>query len=509
MVDEPPAGRARHGPTFLGIDLGTSSVKAVVTDGAGKVLAQAAKGYPVDHPYASWAETNPELWWSAIISSVREATAAAPDPVLGIGLAGQMHGIVPTNSAGIPQRPAIIWADSRAVGQLRLYRNLPKRLRIRLANPLAPGMAGPLLAWLAVNEPATYRDTHWVLQPKDWVRSRLTGRLESEPSDASATLLYDIAGDCWNNEVVEALGLNPAILPPLLSHSGANAGTLIATAAEQLGLHPGTPVAAGAGDAAAAALGSGLADETQAQLTIGTGVQIIVPASAVALPSEPESVVTHLYRAATRHGWYRMAAVQSGGLALSWVIQVLGATWAELYDSASTPVRLDDPIFLPHLGGERTPYLDPSLRGAWTGLGPGHDRSTLLRTALEGVAFTISEAVNALPRIANRVDHLRIAGGGSTAPSWRQMLADVLGYQLRAVHVPAASGRGAALLGACAAGQLDELTLLQLLTPDSELAADPNPGRADLYAHRRRAFRQVLQALRQTTETYPGGPGPR
>jgi xylulokinase len=503
MVDTPEAGRARQGATFLGIDLGTSSVKAVVTDGAGTVLAQAVAGYPVDNRYPTWAETNPELWWSAVIAAVREATAAAPDPVLGIGLAGQMHGVVPTNGAGMPLRPAIIWADSRAMDQLRLYRNLPKRLRARLANPLAPGMAGPLLAWLAVNEPATYRDTRWVLQPKDWVRSRLTGRLESEPSDASATLLFDIAEDRWDVEVVEALGLNPAILPPLLSHSGAEAGTLQPAAAEQLGLRPGTPVAAGAADAAAAALGSGLADETQVQVTIGTGVQIIAPANTVVLPSEPESVVTHLYRAATRHGWYEMAAVQSGGLALSWVIRVLGATWDELYDSASTPVRLDDPIFLPHLSGERTPYLDPSLRGAWTRLAPSHDRSTLLRTALEGVAFTISEAVNALPGVAGRVDHLRIAGGGSTALSWRQMLADVLGYQLRAVHVPAASGRGAALLGACAAGQLDELTLLQLLTPDSEPAADPDLTRADLYSLRRRAFRQVLQALRQTTNTHP------
>jgi len=231
-------------------------------------------------------------------------------------------------------------------------------------------------------------------------------------------------------------------------------------------------------------------------------VQVIVPTSAVVPPSET-GPVTHLYRAATRHGWYEMAAVQSGGLALSWVIGVLGATWAELYDSASTPVQLDDPIFLPHLNGERTPYLDPSLRGAWTALRSGHDRSTLLRTSLEGVAFTISEAVNALPGVAGRVDHLRIAGGGSTAPSWRQMLADVLGYQLRAVHVLAASGRGAALLGACAAGHVDEHALPKLLTPASQPVADPDATRTDLYAERRRAWRQVLEGLRQTTTTHP------
>ena len=482
-------------PALLGIDLGTSSVKAVVMDLTGTLLAQATADYPVSNPHAGWAETDPEQWWSAITTAVRQATAASRARISGIGLSGQMHGVVPTDAAGTPVRPAMLWADSRAVDQLTGYRNLPEPTRSRLANPLTPGMAGPLLAWLAARETESYRATRWALQPKDWVRGRLTGQFDSEPSDASATLLYDIPGDTWDLDVVAALGLDPGMLPPLLSHSGALAGDLLASAAGQLGLDRGIPVAAGAADTAAAALGSGLTDPDQAQLTIGTGAQIVLPAAAAQVRSTNEPV-THLYRAATEKGWYEMAAVLNGGLALNWVRQLLGASWAELYDSAAVPARADDPIFLPHLNGERTPYMDTSLRGSWTGLDPRHDRVSLLRSALEGVAFTIRAALDSLPGVTDRIDHLRLAGGGSTAPAWRQMLADVLGYPLHAVHIPAASGRGAALLGARAAGYLDEQALLRLLTPDSRPVADPRGAGAAVYAERRERFSQTLQALR-------------
>ena len=505
MLDATPPLRADRRPLFLGIDLGTSSVKAVLSDVSGTVVARASSAYPVETPFPTWSESNPDLWWSAIGTAVREATSQVSGQVSGIGLSGQMHGVVASDSAGLPLRPAITWADSRASDQLGLYRALPEGVRARLANPLTPGMAGPLLAWLKENEPSTYRQTRWALQPKDWVRGRLTGRMASEPSDASATLLYDVAGDCWDTETVEALGLDRAMLPPLLSHSGAPAGPLLAGPAEQLGLPPGTPVAAGAADSAAAVFGSGLGP-SQAQITVGTGAQIIVPLGAAVLPSTG-SPVTHLYRDATVRGWYEMAAVQSGGLVLAWVIKVLGASWAELYDSARTPVQLGDPIFLPHLAGERTPYLDSTMRGAWTGLDASHGRSSLLRSALEGVAFTLAEAMESLIGLDPRVDHLRIAGGGSKDPAWQQMLADVLGHPLQAVHIPDASGRGAALLGACAAGHLDKAAVAALPTPDALPVAQPNALASALYAERRHCFRRVLDALRRTQA--PHSPAPR
>ncbi len=491
-IHHPADRRKSNAPALLGIDLGTSSVKAVVTDLTGGLLAQAAAEYPVSTPDAGWAETDPELWWSATIAAVRQAVGAAGGRIGSIGLSGQMHGVVPTDATGRPVRPAMLWADARAVDQLAGYRRLPAAVTARLANPLTPGMAGPLLAWLAANEPVSYRATRWALQPKDWIRGRLTGQFNSEPSDASATLLYDIPGDTWDLDVMAGLGLDPAMLPPMLPHAGALAGELLASTADQLGLEPGIPVAAGAADTAAAALGSGLTGPDQAQLTIGTGAQIVIPTAAVLrAATEP---VTHLYRAATEKGWYEMAAVLNGGLTLNWVRQLLAASWSELYDSAAVSPRADDPIFLPHLHGERTPYMDTSLRGSWTGLDPRHDRGSLLRSALEGVAFTIRAALDALP-VTGRVGHLRLAGGGSTAPAWRQMLADVLNIPLHAVHIPAASGRGAALLGARAAGYLDEPALLQALTPQSQPVADPQDAAASFYAERRKRFNQTLEAL--------------
>ena len=190
-------------------------------DLTGTLLAQAAADYPVNNPHAGWAETNPELWWSATATAVRQATAAAGAPISGIGLSGQMHGVVPIGCLGSPGPPSHAMGRFPRPRQLAVYRALPESVvPARLANPLTPGMAGPLLAWLAAHEPGSYRATRWALQPKDWIRGRLTGRFESEPSDASATLLYDIAGDAWDLDIVAALGLDAEMLPPLLTHSG-------------------------------------------------------------------------------------------------------------------------------------------------------------------------------------------------------------------------------------------------------------------------------------------------
>ncbi|HET6687317.1 MAG TPA: FGGY family carbohydrate kinase, partial [Jiangellaceae bacterium] len=319
---------ASRPPALLGIDLGTSSVKVVVLDLDGKLLVSTSAGYPVQNRGPGWAETDPTLWWSAVVDSVHEATAAAaPATPAAVGFSGQMHGLVATGGDGRAVRPAMLWSDSRAVDQLAAYRSLRGPLRARLGNPLTPGMAGPMLAWLAEREPQTYAVTRWALQPKDWLRAQLTGQFVAEPSDASATLLYDILGDSWDVEVVAELGLDAGLLAPLLGSAGQRAGELQPGPAAQLGLQPGIPVAAGAADTAAAALGSGLVEVDTAQLTIGTGAQVVTPTSrpTPATLRNP-TPVTHLYRSATDTGWYSMAAVLNGGLALDWVRRLLAAS---------------------------------------------------------------------------------------------------------------------------------------------------------------------------------------
>jgi len=475
----------------LGLDLGTSSAKAVVVDTGGEVLAQASAGYTVTSTAAGYAESEPAHWWSAVTACAREAVQAAGARPVAIGLSGQMHGLVLTSAAGSALRPALLWADSRATGSLRAYRHLGSRVLARLANPLAPGMTGPMLMWIAENEPCAYAQARWALQPKDWLRARLTGEVHAEPSDASATLLYDVMGDRWDLEVVSALGLEAALLAPLLPSAGSPAGHLVAEAGTELGLPAGIPVAAGAGDTAAAALGSGIGPG-DIQLTVGTGAQVIRPLVA---PVSRADAGVNLYRSATPDGWYQMGATVSAGLSLNWVREVMNATWEELYASADHPAQTHDPIFVPHLSGERTPYSDPALRGSWTALSLAGDRTSLLRSALEGAAFAIRDALDALLG-EQRPPRLRLAGGGTLAAGWRQLLADVLGSPLHAVDVPAASGRGAALLGAHAAGLLSFDDIQGPLAPPAHLVAEPNPKMAAFHAERHARFRQIVSALR-------------
>ena len=379
-----------NGACTLGLDLGTSSAKAVVVDAGGKVLSQASAGYTVTSAVAGYAESEPAHWWSAVTACAREAVHAAGARPSAIGLSGQMHGLVLASADGEALRPALLWADSRATGSLRAYRLLGSRALARLANPLAPGMTGPMLVWIAENEPRTYAEARWALPPKDWLRARLTGEVHAEPSDASATLLYDVIGDRWDLEVVSGLGLEAGLLAPLLPSAGAPAGHLVAQAATDLGLPAGIPVAAGAGDTAAAALGSGIGPG-DIQLTVGTGAQVIRPITA---PVSRADAGVNLYRSATPDGWYHMGATVSAGLSLNWVREVMNATWEELYASADRPGQ--GPIFVPHLSGERTPYSDPALRGSWSSLSLADDRTSLLRSALEGTAFAIRDALDAL-----------------------------------------------------------------------------------------------------------------
>jgi xylulokinase len=449
---------------------------------------------------AGYAESEPADWWHAVTACAREAVAAAGAQPAAIGLSGQMHGLVMTSGDGGAMRPALLWADSRATGCLGAYRRLDSRALARLANPLAPGMTGPMLNWIAEHEPRTYRDACWALLPKDWIRARLTGEFLAEPSDASATLLYDVIGDRWDLEVVNELGLDATLLAPLLLSAGALAGHLTAAAGAELGLPAGIPVAAGPGDTAAAALGSGIA-VGDIQLTVGTGAQVIRPLTA---PVSRADAGVNLYRAATPGGWYHMGATISAGLSLNWVRETMRASWDELYASAGQPGRADDPVFVPHLSGERTPYSDPALRGSWTGLSLADDRTSVLRSALEGTAFSIRDALDALLG-DHRPSRLRLAGGGTITSGWRQLLADVLDVPLYAVDMPAASGRGAALLGATAAGLLSFDDIGGPLAPPAALVAEPDRDRAAFHAERHARFRRTVSALKAIQTATPAG----
>src|SRR5215212_3994520 len=456
---------------LLGLDLGTSSVKALLMEENGDAVGEGSAPYPVLAPRPGWAESSPDEWWAAVLEATEAVVGRRGAEVTALGLAGQMHGVVLADEGGLPLRPAVLWADARSGAELEAYRGLDEDLRRRLANPPAGGMAGPSLLWLRDNEPEAYAAARWALQPKDWLRMRLTGDVAAEPSDASATLLYDLPADDWSHAAVEELGLRAELLAPLVP-SADIAGRLTAESADELGLREGIPVAAGAADTAAAMLGVGLLRPGPVQLTIGTGGQIVTPKES---PDVDPHLRTHLYRGALPGLWYSMAAIQNVGLALEWVRKVLGVSWREVYDEAfAVPPGSGGVAFLPYLSGERTPRFDPGARGAWTGLGLDHTRGHLLRAALEGVAFALREALGALEDLGTIVPELRLAGGGTgggLGEPWRQLLADVLGRPLWLLPdeiSSVASARGAAFLAGLASGVYTAAEDTLLITPEPE-----------------------------------------
>ena len=455
---------------LLGIDLGTGSAKALLLATDGTAVSEASISYPVHAPHAGWAESEPEDWWLAVASSVRKAVGNHADQVQAVSLSGQMHGVVIADASGQPLRPAILWADTRSSATLSAYHSLDAAILERLGNPITAGMAGPTLLWLREHEASAYTEARWALQPKDWLRLRLTGEVATEPSDASGTLLYDVVSDDWAGEAISMLNLRYDWLPRIIP-SSAIAGYLTTDASEHLGLRVGLPVIAGAADTAAAALGNGLLEPGLVQLTIGTGAQIITPRSQPII--DPHGS-THLYRSAVPNGWYTLAAMQNAGLALEWVRGILGLSWQQVYTKAfSVPPGCEGLTFLPYLTGERTPHLDPYVRGAWVGLGLHHTQAHLMRAALEGVAFALRQGFEALEATGFKTAELRLAGGGTAEMPWKQLLTDVLRIPLYATTVAAASARGAALLAGIGIGIYADANDTSKLAATPTLAAIP------------------------------------
>ncbi|GLV60217.1 sugar kinase [Dictyobacter sp. S3.2.2.5] len=472
---------------FLGIDLGTSSVKALVLDEQGQTLGTSKRDYEVRSPHSGWAESDPADWWRATVEAVREVREQVPQAnIRALGLSGQMHGVVPTDQQGRPVRAAMLWADTRAEDELYRYFQLGGDTSRRLANPLLPGMAGPLLCWLARHEGASYQAARWALQPKDWLRWQLTGQAAADPSDASGTLLYDVAHNRWDEEVIASLGLRRELFPAIIP-AATQAGVLTQQAAGELGLPAGLPIATGAADTAAAALGTGLLSPGVVQLTLGTGAQIIQLRNRF---QSDESLRTHLYRAADGANWYSMAAVQNAGLVLDWVRQTLNASWDETYASAeSVPPGSEGLIFLPDLTRERPHQPANHHGGAFLHLRLHHKRPHLLHAALEGVAFGVRLALEALPG-AREGDGLRLAGGGSVHPAWRQMLADILNRELQLVDTSSASARGAALLAGIAAGHWPDAQATAAVAPGIETSIIPQQEQARAYQE---SYQQFLK----------------
>lgn len=447
----------------LGIDLGTGSVKAAVVDEDGRIITKASRPYAVTAPHSGWAESDPAEWLEATLEVTRRVLAETGKPVTSVGFSGQMHGVVVTDPDLRPLRPAILWADTRSAEQARaMAADLGTEALSRLGSPAVPGFAATTLAWLATHEPDVLRGASFVLQPKDWLRAALGGEVLTEPSDASGTLLYDVAEGRWSPEAVAWTGVQGDLLPAIAaSQSGAGA---IRIDGQEI------PAAVGGADTACVISGLGLSPG-EGFVAVGSGSQT------VSLMDEPvldATLRTHTFSVAgaPRAGWYRIGAVQNAGLALTPALAMLGATIDEASAALADGVRADDPIFIPYLAGERTPFMDPTLRGAWRGLSLSTDRPAMLRSILEGVAQAVALGVRAvvdsgapLPTV------VPLVGGGTYNPDFRQLLADATGVSLAAMDAPDAAVVGAALLGAGVAVNPTSATWSAQVDPRPEAAA--------------------------------------
>jgi xylulokinase len=483
-------------PALLGLDLGSSSLKALLLDLDGRVLAERSAGYPTRSPAPGWAEQDPDDWWAAAGAATRAALAAAPEAdVVGIGLSGQMHTFVLLDMAGALVRPAITWMDTRAAGLLPDVAVTidAAGLRGELANPVVLGLTLPPLAWLREREPETLARARTLLLAKDALRFRLTGEPGSEPTDASATLAFDVAGRRWSTATLAAFGLDPALMPAL-GEPDAAAGRLTPDAARHLGLRPGIPVAFGAGDQQAAAVGTGTVRPGQAQLMVGTGAQTLVVEAA-----PPARDVPGLHAFCHVRGWLRQASVNNAGVALDWARTLLGLSWDELYGALGDTQPATAPLFLPYLTGERAPLMKGHARGGWLGLEPGHDREALARAAVAGVALGIADGLRSLPGHAGQGPlpghagqgslpgpsgrRVRAAGGGLRNPTFAQAVADASGATLELLDASDASAVGAALLGGVACGAFADLDAAVARAPIAiGTTVAPRPDRSAAWA---------------------------
>jgi xylulokinase len=427
---------------LAGLDVGTSSVKGLLVCAEdGTVIARAEAEHRLSTPRPGWAEQDPQDWWSgaqAVLGSLGEA-----GPVAGIGLTGQMHGLVALDASGGVLRPAMLWNDGRTGAECaEIEERIGLDALIGLTgNRALPGFTAPKLLWLARHEPDVYARIDRIMLPKDYVRLRLCGEHATDVADASGTLLFDVAQRRWSDAELEGLDVDPGWLPRALE-SPALSGMTAA----------GTPVAAGAGDQAAGALGVGVDRPGPASVVLGTSGVIFAASEAFA--ADPAARV-HAFCHAVPGAWHSMGVMLSAAGSLRWLRDAVapGADFGALVAEAERwEPGVEGLTFLPYLAGERTPHADPDARGAFTGLSLRHDRGALVRAVLEGVAFGLRDGLDLVAALSGRPSLGRVSGGGARSRLWLQILASVLELPLQRTAVDEGASFGAALLGGVAAG---------------------------------------------------------
>jgi xylulokinase len=490
---------------LLGIDVGTGGSRAVLIDQTGQIVTSAT----VEHeafasPHTGWAEQSPDDWWRASAEAIRQVVSSdnvRPEEIAAVGLSGQMHGAVLLNERDEVMRPALIWCDQRSASQCeQLTREIgPEQLIEWTCNPALTGFTLPKLLWVRENEPDVWSQVRSVLLPKDYVRFRLTGDKATDVSDASGTLLLNVAQRKWSDEMLTATQISSSLLPRVYE-SPEITGTISAAASELTSLRVGTPVVAGAGDQAGGAVGIGIVQPGAVSATIGTSGVVFAATNTPAL--DPKGRV-HTFCHAVPSRWHVMGVTQGAGLSLRWFRDQFGVKSdnADPYDALAAEAAQVEPgsngaIWAPYLMGERTPHLDPDARAALVGLTASHTRAHVVRAIMEGVAFSLRDSFEIFDEMKVPVKTIRLGGGGARSPLWRQIQADIYGREVATVEAEEGAAYGVAMLagvGVSVWNSVDAACAAVVRTRD---VIQPDKEAKELLARQYQSYRAIYPALR-------------
>jgi len=495
---------------YLGIDVGTSGTKALVMDARAKVVATATGDHGIFAPRPGWSEQDPDEWWSATVKAVRAAVKKAKidgKQIAGIGLSGQMHGLVITDGAGKPLRRSIIWNDQRTAAEAALIERTvggPKKLISLVGNVAMTSFTLTKLLWVRRHEPRIYGRIKHFLLPKDYVRLKLTGEYVGEVSDMSGTLMLDQRKRNWSSKIISIFQLDKDILPPVVE-SHEVTGTLTKDVAAKLGLAEGTPVVGGGGDQPAGAVGNGVVAEGLTSATMGTSGVVFVHAKQY--KTDPRGRI-QTFCSSVAGEYCMFGCILAAGGSFQWFRNVLGAVEiAEAKRKKIDPYELltkqaakataggDGLFWLPYLTGERTPHADPYARAGWIGIHAGTGRNELVRSVMEGATFAMNDAVTLLRERKLPIRQVRLSGGGARSAFWRQLQADIYGTTCVTINSEEGPAYGVALLAAAGTGRFKDIREACKAGIKITRTIKPTPAAKKLYAKYYDQYRRLYPAL--------------
>jgi xylulokinase len=477
---------------LVGLDVGTGGARAVAVNDSGEIVTEASSEYPLHTPRPGWTEQDPEDWWEGA-KEVLAKVAAEAGEVGGIGLTGQMHGSVFLDDSDHIIRPALLWNDQRTQAQCdRITQVVGEERLISISgNPALTGFQAPKIVWLRDEEPENYEQVSRVLLPKDYVRLRLTGEYATDASDAAGTLLLDIRARDWSGEILNALEI-PRDWMPNVYEGPENTGALRESVAEEIGLPPGIPVAAGGGDNAAAAVGTGIVGPGLVNSSVGTSGVLF--AHADEFNPDPSGRL-HAFCHAVPGAYHLMGVTLSAGGSLSWWRETLGGDYDELVEAASeVPPGSEGLVFLPYLSGERTPHLDPKARGAFFGLTARHGDAHMTRAVMEGVTFSLRDSLEIMRDLGVPIDDVRATGGGARSKLWRQLQSDIYATPIRRTVADEGPAFGAALLAGVASGTYADVREATSVVELRQEVTEPARERSKIYEEYYEIYRSLYPA---------------